>query len=382
LDSRAAQVVIRNIRRIASSGRSIVCTIHQPSTAIFTSFDSLLLLKRGGQTVYFGSLGENCANLVNFFESAPKVLSLPMNVNPATWMLDVIGAGTGQTGDNDVVDFHQFYKVSSLCSMNMESLEVLMQPNEGSKRITAIDMQALDGYNSTYWEQFVIVFRRMALLHWRTPSYSVSRVLVAMFIALIFGSAFPKQKYTDYIAVVSRSAVIFITTLFLGILALVNVVPVIHAERPVFYREQQSRMYHSVVYAISQAIMEIPFVLMTSGSFVVLFFFIVGFDNIGNVSQKFFWYWCLLFFFQYAMVNIGLMFVALLPSEAAIHGKIFCSYYYVYGPLIILLFVSCHRYIEYIAIAFCWVSYLCSKLPTFLDFHVLAQPFALCVRRN
>jgi ABC-type multidrug transport system ATPase subunit len=57
LDSRAAQVVIRNIKRVAASGRSIVCTIHQPSTIIFSAFDALLLLQRGGQTVFFGNLG-------------------------------------------------------------------------------------------------------------------------------------------------------------------------------------------------------------------------------------------------------------------------------------------------------------------------------------
>jgi ABC-type multidrug transport system ATPase subunit len=73
LDSRAAQVVARSIRRVAASGRSIVCTIHQPSLPIFRNFDSLLLLRRGGQTVFFGSLGDNCENLINFFQSAPNV---------------------------------------------------------------------------------------------------------------------------------------------------------------------------------------------------------------------------------------------------------------------------------------------------------------------
>ena len=76
LDSRAAQIVMRSIRRVAASGRSIVCTIHQPSYPIFSGFDSLLLLRRGGQTVYFGKLGEQCKNLIDYFESAPDVSTL------------------------------------------------------------------------------------------------------------------------------------------------------------------------------------------------------------------------------------------------------------------------------------------------------------------
>lgn len=74
LDSRSAQVAIRCFKRLLNGGRTIVCTIHQPSTEIFESFDSLLLLKRGGQTVFFGKLGERCESLISYFEGIPGKL--------------------------------------------------------------------------------------------------------------------------------------------------------------------------------------------------------------------------------------------------------------------------------------------------------------------
>ena len=54
LDARAAAIVMRAVRNIVNTGRTIVCTIHQPSIDIFESFDELLLLKSGGRTIYAG----------------------------------------------------------------------------------------------------------------------------------------------------------------------------------------------------------------------------------------------------------------------------------------------------------------------------------------
>ncbi|KAK1312861.1 ABC transporter G family member 31 [Acorus calamus] len=49
LDSRAAAIVMRTVRNTVDTGRTVVCTIHQPSIDIFEAFDELLLMKRGGR---------------------------------------------------------------------------------------------------------------------------------------------------------------------------------------------------------------------------------------------------------------------------------------------------------------------------------------------
>lgn len=69
LDSRGALVVIRALRRISDTGRTVCCTIHQPSSAVFEMFDDLILLKKGGNVVFFGELGSESSKLVNYFES-------------------------------------------------------------------------------------------------------------------------------------------------------------------------------------------------------------------------------------------------------------------------------------------------------------------------
>jgi len=50
--------VMRVIRNVAVTGRTVLCTIHQPSAEVFLGFDNLLLLQPGGATTYHGLLGK------------------------------------------------------------------------------------------------------------------------------------------------------------------------------------------------------------------------------------------------------------------------------------------------------------------------------------
>ena len=96
LDARAAAIVMRTVRNTVDTGRTVVCTIHQPSIDIFESFDEvmtdtisitnlyifpnpsnneslmlllqLLLMKTGGQLIYSGPLGSNSRKIIDYFE--------------------------------------------------------------------------------------------------------------------------------------------------------------------------------------------------------------------------------------------------------------------------------------------------------------------------
>lgn len=46
LDARAAAIVMRTVRNTVDTGRTVVCTIHQPSIEIFEAFDEVIFFCR------------------------------------------------------------------------------------------------------------------------------------------------------------------------------------------------------------------------------------------------------------------------------------------------------------------------------------------------
>ena len=82
LDARAAAIVMRTVRNIVNTGRTIVCTIHQPSIDIFEAFDELLLLKRGGECIFNGKLGKDSGRLMDYFS-----VSMSLSLSPPSMSL-------------------------------------------------------------------------------------------------------------------------------------------------------------------------------------------------------------------------------------------------------------------------------------------------------
>lgn len=66
LDSRLALTVVKGIQKLASTGRTIMCTIHQPSLEVFTLFTTLLLLSNG-KLVYFGPVNKATTHFESLF---------------------------------------------------------------------------------------------------------------------------------------------------------------------------------------------------------------------------------------------------------------------------------------------------------------------------
>ncbi|KAI3875054.1 hypothetical protein MKW98_019627, partial [Papaver atlanticum] len=306
LDARAAAIVMRAVRNTVDTGRTVVCTIHQPSIDIFESFDELFLMKRGGQEIYVGPLGRHSCHLIRYFEGIEGVSKIKDGYNPATWMLEV--TSVGQEGGLGV-DFANIYKSSNLYKRNKELIKELSVAPPGTK-----DLYFPTLYSRSFFIQCMACLWKQYWSYWRNPPYSSLRFYFTIFIALMFGTIFWDlgTKTSQRQDLFNAMGSMYLAVLFLGIQNASSVQPVVAVERTVFYRERAAGMYSALPYAFGQVVIEIPYIFIQSLVYGVIVYAMIGFEW---TVAKFFWYLFYMFFTLCYYTFYGMMTVAVTPNE-------------------------------------------------------------------
>lgn len=83
LDSTTAQMIVSVLRGLARSGRTVLTTIHQPSSRLYRMFDKVVVLS-DGHPIYSGQSGR----AMDYLESVGYVPAFNF-VNPADFLLDL-----------------------------------------------------------------------------------------------------------------------------------------------------------------------------------------------------------------------------------------------------------------------------------------------------
>lgn len=319
LDSQASYTIIRLLRRLADCGQAILCTIHQPSAVLFEQFDSLLLLARGGKTIYFGELGEDAIHLRSYFEKYGAT-PCPPTANVAEYMLEVIGAGTsGKRPDRDWI---QTWLDSEEKKQMLQGVDEV----RGCKDETAVTWTGTRygnlTYNSTFLEQLTSVFARMVRTYWRNPSYNFGRIATQIAVGIWIGFSFFQVKNTTT-GMQNRVFAIFMSTV-IGALQLNLVQPNYIDRRRVFIREESSGVYDWKSFAFSITVSEWPWIIAGSTCFFVIFYFIVG---LNGASPRAGYFWLSYCVFSLFCSSLGQAISAFLPTvqSCAIVNPIFLS---------------------------------------------------------
>uniref|UniRef100_H3H1B4 ABC transporter domain-containing protein n=1 Tax=Phytophthora ramorum TaxID=164328 RepID=H3H1B4_PHYRM len=328
LDAHSAKVIMDGVRKVADSGRTVVCTIHQPSSDVFFLFDSLLLLKRGGEMVFFGELGNTepgdreCSHLIDYLEAISEVPRLPEGQNPATWMLECIGAGVAGAGEKPLtdaaanVDFVQHFRESA---EQQTLLDGLAQPGVTSPAPDRLpELVFTNKRAASPWTQFRMLMGRFMAIYWRTPSYNLTRFMIAFGLAVIFGLVLVNGDYKTYQGLNSAIGIIFMTALYQGYITYVGCLPFTLRERASFYRERDSQTYNALWYFVSASLAEIPYVFGSGLIFTIIFFPLMGVGSFATAVL----YWINVSLFVLMQTYLGQLFIYAMPSVevAAIVG--------------------------------------------------------------
>ncbi|KAE8958197.1 hypothetical protein PF010_g31044 [Phytophthora fragariae] len=266
------------VRKVANTGRTVVCTIHQPSSEVFSVFNSLLLLKRGGETVFAGELGKNASEMIAYFESIDGVANLEDNYNPATWMLEVIGAGVGNS-NGDKTDFVKTFQESKHFQFLQSNLdrEGVSRPSPSLPALEFSDKRA-----ATELTQMKFLLQRFFNMYWRTASFNLTRFFVTLVLGLLFGITYISAEYSSYAGINSGMGMLYLAVGFLGIVSFNSALPIASQERAVFYRERAAQTYNAFWYFFGSSVTEIPYTFGAVLLFMAIFYPMVGFTGFGS----------------------------------------------------------------------------------------------------
>lgn len=237
----------------------VLCSIHQPSSATFHLFDSVMLLSKG-QQVYFGAI----SHLENYFSYVGR--PIPEFYNPAEHCLEITNTDfIGNAAEQDLAILWQKWKDSKelveikaaiqqarhrnaatvsevdLATMNLpdtDSTASLSRPGMLSHIVTLIKRGFLKSYRDLlpYWMRVAMYIGLALLMSTVWLRLSVSQVNIQSFInSLYFAAAFMSFMALAYI-------------------------PAFLEDRAAYVKERNGGLYGPAAFLISNFIVGAPYI--------------------------------------------------------------------------------------------------------------------------
>lgn len=310
LDSQSAYSIVRFLRKLARAGQAIVCTIHQPSSVLIQQFDMILALNPGGNTFYFGPVGENGSAVIDYF--AARGIQCPPQKNVAEFILET-AARPHRREDGTKVNWNEEWKNSREAVDVVQEIEGLKLTR--SKTVTDEQRREQEReFASSVWLQTIELTKRTFRQYWRDPSYIYGKLFVAVITGIFNGFTF-YQLGNSNIDMQNRMFTSFL---------IVTIPPtVVNAVVPKFFtnmalwqaRELPSRIYGWIPFCTAQVVAEIPPAIISAVVYWALWYWPTGLPTESSVSGYVFLMTMLFFLF---MASWGQWICAFAPSFTVI----------------------------------------------------------------
>ncbi|KAL7747979.1 hypothetical protein RI367_006727 [Sorochytrium milnesiophthora] len=267
LDTNTALSVVRLLKDLAESGRTVIATLHQPSSAIFRLIDDLCILSHG-EMMYFGPASESVAYFARLGYPCPRYS------NPADYffmsILKTSTTGQQKSGQHGPATLLRHWQDSPT--------HYAMSAHTAALDGDDINKKDLYKYTSTFLTQYPVLVRRGIRNAWRDKMLVRAKVIQTLFMALLLGLIWlniPSRSLSAQIQ--DRAGLFFFITINLVQLHATNFLSVFAAEKQVFERELSAGYYGLPAYFLSKITVELPSQALTPLIFIGILYFMAGF---------------------------------------------------------------------------------------------------------
>lgn len=255
LDSTTAASLVVTLRQLSRQGRTIITSIHQPSSQIFQSFDKLILLAAGHQIYYGPPL-----KTLPYFEA--QGLKCPPMYNPADFIMDLVST------DKDITDkVINFFEEKGY--KKHYDLPPIAEFDPANPFITEEEKWA-----TSYLTQLQVLTRRN-FHNSKSGMFSWLNFFQTISLALICGIIWYKLAPVD-IQIFNRSSMIFFAVTFWPMLYLFDGILAYPTERQVLQKERASGSYRLSAYFLSKTISELPVLIVSPTVYLIICYWMVG----------------------------------------------------------------------------------------------------------
>jgi ABC-type multidrug transport system ATPase subunit len=251
LDSFSAENVIGLCGHLASLGKTVCFTIHQPNSYIFSMFQSLIILA-DTKAVFQG----DARTAMDYFEE--KGFAFPSLSNPAEQIIDVLS----EKGNTEL--FPQHNDTSQITTADLPSYSARHHPG------VLLEMRLL---MERFWRNY---YRNKLMLRLKVA-------LKLLFIFVIVTSYWQIGQSDNFESVTNRSgflAFFLISTSFDG----VSSIQACYDAKAQYVREQANRTYHPLCFYLSGMVSELPFEITQTVLYNAVVYLGVGL-SLGNWHQ-------------------------------------------------------------------------------------------------
>jgi ABC-type multidrug transport system ATPase subunit len=295
LDATSAFQLVRTLKGLAQKGRTIITTIHQPRSEIWSMFDGLVILTRGSP-VYSGK----AVDCIPWFKNLG--MELPPFVNPAEFLID-IAAVDNRTPELEAVSSERVERLKAAWTEESHKLY------DEKSILTAENITAANGTphsrlsrHSPFIRQTRVLTARTFVTTYRDPLGMAGSLVEAIGMGVMSGWVF-YQLGEDQSGIRSREGGLYIAAALQGYLILMFETYRLSIDIAIFDREHNENVVDVLPFLLSRRLArlfteDLPVPLIFS----VIFYFMAGFRA---EPSTFFTFFSVLLLNQYIAVTFA-----------------------------------------------------------------------------